>query len=93
PAKSHQLRGSHTRRAAPARAGQGFQRDTFRPFYPATFLTPTCSLGLFFTSGNGRTLPGLPGGGRAFCGCGWQRTRKRRIATLSGTEAQDLARF
>ncbi|WFQ80392.1 hypothetical protein PXH59_04345 [Xenorhabdus sp. SF857] len=47
----------------------------------------------FSLSATGERGPTCLGGGRTFCGCGWQRTRKRRIATLSGTEAEDCARF
>ncbi|MEQ1977370.1 hypothetical protein [Xenorhabdus sp. SGI240] len=47
----------------------------------------------FSLSATGERGPTCLGGGRTFCEGGWQRTRKRRIATLSGTEAKDCARF
>lgn len=47
---------------------------------------------MFFTFGNGRTLPGLPGGGRTFCGCGRHRACKRRPATLRITGVSDRVR-
>ncbi|MBI6550783.1 hypothetical protein [Xenorhabdus lircayensis] len=54
----------------PTRAGQGFQDSRLRPFFPDHFFDPDVHFQIVFI-GNGRTLSGLPDGGR-------QRACKRR---------------